>query len=107
MFLNVGGAVLGVAFITLISDSVSLNHGSGAQARLDGYRAGFYYALGLSALATIPSVFGMPSGKGPADAKAKNEEPGPSLSESSHTPPSESIKDRLKEEDVSRVQEAV
>jgi hypothetical protein len=107
MFLNVGGAVLGVAFITLISDSVSLKHGSGDQARLDGYRAGYYYALGLSALATIPSVFGMPSGRLLAAAETKNEGRGPLSSESSHTPPNESIKDELKKGDVSKAREDV
>ncbi|KAI1372046.1 aminotriazole resistance protein [Hypoxylon crocopeplum] len=65
MFLNVGGAVLGVAIITLISDSVTLNNSArgNEQAHLDGFRAGYYFTLGLSVLATIPSVFGMPSGE--------------------------------------------
>ncbi|KAI1111373.1 aminotriazole resistance protein [Nemania sp. NC0429] len=93
MFLNIGGAVLGVAIMTLISDSVALNNQwrGGAQARLDGYRAAYYYSLGLSALATIPSVFGMPSGRHFAKVQAKNEVADQTPSDLSPTPPSESI----------------
>lgn len=96
MFLNIGGAVLGVAIMTLISDSVALNNEwrGGPQARLDGYRAAYYYSIGLSALATIPSVFGMPSGRHFAKVQAKNE--GEDRSDSSPTPPSESIDEEEK-----------
>ncbi|KAJ2987017.1 hypothetical protein NUW58_g4740 [Xylaria curta] len=93
MFLNVGGAVLGVAFITLISDTVSLKNGSLADGRLDGYRAGYYYALGLSALATIPSVFGMPSGRQLASIETKNDGGDVLSSEPSQTPPRDSDND--------------
>lgn len=59
MFLNVGGAVLGVAVLTVISDSVALNHGgkSSPDANLDGYRAGYYGALAMIAIGFILSLF--------------------------------------------------
>lgn len=59
MFLNVGGAVLGVAVLTVISDSVALNHGgkSNPDANLDGYRAGYYGALAMIAIGFILSLF--------------------------------------------------
>ncbi|TGJ79879.1 hypothetical protein E0Z10_g8897 [Xylaria hypoxylon] len=93
MFLNIGGAVLGVAIITLTSNSVALNNGSHnrAAALLDGYRAGYYYALGLSGLATILSVFGMPSKRQLANAETKNEGSDVQSSVLSRTTPSEMV----------------
>ena len=61
MFLNVGGAVLGVAVLTVISDSVASksNHGgkSNQVANLEGYRAGYYGALAMIAIGFILSFF--------------------------------------------------
>lgn len=59
MFLNVGGAVLGVAVLTVISDSVASNHGgkSNPDANLEGYRAGYYGALAMIAIGFLLSVF--------------------------------------------------
>lgn len=59
MFLNVGGAVLGVAVLTVISDSVALNHGgkSNPDANLEGYRAGYYGALAMVAVGFVLSLF--------------------------------------------------
>ena len=59
MFLNVGGAVLGVAVLTVISDSVTLNYGgkSNPVANLEGYRAGYYGALAMIAIGFILSIF--------------------------------------------------
>lgn len=59
MFLNVGGAVLGVAVLTVISDSVASNHGgkSNPQANLEGYRAGYYAAIAMIAIGFILSIF--------------------------------------------------
>ena len=59
MFLNVGGAVLGVAVLTVISDSVTLNYGgkSNPVANLEGYRAGYYGALAMIAIGFVLSVF--------------------------------------------------
>ena len=59
MFLNVGGAVLGVAVLTVISDSVASNHGgrSNPVANLEGYRAGYYGALAMIAIGFVLSVF--------------------------------------------------
>lgn len=59
MFLNVGGAVLGVAVLTVISDSVALNHGgkSNPDANLEGYRAGYYGALAMVAIGFVLSLF--------------------------------------------------
>lgn len=58
MCLNVGGAVLGVAVLTVIDNSVTANNGgqNDAQARLDGYRAGYYGAIFMCGLAIILSV---------------------------------------------------
>lgn len=58
MFLNVGGAVLGVAVLTVISDSVASNNGgrSNLQANLEGYRAGYYAAIAMIAIGLILSV---------------------------------------------------
>lgn len=59
MFLNVGGAVLGVAVLTVISNSVALNHGgkSNPDANLEGYRAGYYGALAMVAIGFVLSLF--------------------------------------------------
>ena len=61
--MNIGGAVLGVAVITVITNSVTSNNGGEelGSARLDGYRAGYYAAIFMSGLAAILSVFGMRS----------------------------------------------
>lgn len=58
MFLNVGGAVLGVALLTLVSDTVAFNKGgeSSSSARLDGYRAGYYTCIGMCALGFVISI---------------------------------------------------
>ncbi|EWY84485.1 hypothetical protein FOYG_11934 [Fusarium oxysporum NRRL 32931] len=68
MFLNVGGAVLGVALLTLVSDTVASNKGgeSSSSARLDGYRAGYYTCIGMSALGFVLSF----PFKGKEDAQA-------------------------------------
>lgn len=70
MCLNVGGAVLGVAVLTVIDNSVTANHGGqgDAQARPDGYRAGYYGALFMCGLATILSVLTIRPNKDAADA---------------------------------------
>lgn len=59
MFLNVGGAVLGVAVLTVISDSVTSNYGGKGNpvANLEGYRAGYYGALAMIAIGFILSIF--------------------------------------------------
>ncbi|OJJ96301.1 hypothetical protein ASPACDRAFT_47071 [Aspergillus aculeatus ATCC 16872] len=59
MFLNVGGAVLGVAVLTVISNSVASNHGGveNPRAALDGYRAGYYGAIAMAALGVVLSFF--------------------------------------------------
>ncbi|KAI0397032.1 aminotriazole resistance protein [Xylariaceae sp. FL0594] len=59
MFLNVGGAVLGVAVLTVINDSVTSNNGGkwNPKATLDGYRAGYYGAIAMAAIGLICSVF--------------------------------------------------
>ncbi|KAF9636612.1 aminotriazole resistance protein [Lasiodiplodia theobromae] len=71
MCLNVGGAVLGVAVLTVIDNSVTANNGGqkDAQARLDGYRAGYYGAIFMCGLAIILSVLAIRPKKG-ADATA-------------------------------------
>lgn len=58
MFLNVGGAVLGVAVLTVISDSVASNHGgkNNPQANLEGYRARYYAATAMIAIGFIISL---------------------------------------------------
>ncbi|KAM4066490.1 major facilitator superfamily protein [Hirsutella rhossiliensis] len=63
MFLNVGGAVLGVAVLTVISDSVTSNRGGKQDpgALLDGYRAGYYGAIAMAALGLVLGVFFKPS----------------------------------------------
>ncbi|RAH48785.1 MFS general substrate transporter [Aspergillus brunneoviolaceus CBS 621.78] len=59
MFLNVGGAVLGVAVLTVISNSVTANHGGeeNPRAALNGYRAGHYAAIAMAALRVVLSLF--------------------------------------------------
>ena len=59
MFLNVGGAVLGVAVLTVISNSVTANHGGeeNPRAALNGYRAGYYAAIAMAALRVVLSLF--------------------------------------------------
>ena len=59
MSLNVGGAVLGVAVLTVIDNSVESMQGGANkfQARLKGYRAAYYGAITLCALAAILSIY--------------------------------------------------
>ncbi|KAM3457386.1 hypothetical protein MY3296_001128 [Beauveria thailandica] len=59
MFLNIGGAVLGVAVLTVISDSVASNHGDKDRpsARLDGYRAGYYGTIAMAVIGLVASFF--------------------------------------------------
>ena len=59
MSLNVGGAVLGVAVLTVIDNSVeSMQGGAGEfRARLKGYRAAYYGAITLCGLAAILSFY--------------------------------------------------
>lgn len=59
MSLQVGGAVLGVAVLTVINNSVvSMNGGqSSANARRKGYDAAYYGAIALSGLAALLSFF--------------------------------------------------
>ncbi|KAI1348882.1 aminotriazole resistance protein [Xylaria sp. FL0043] len=59
MALNVGGAVLGVAVLTVISNSVALQHGGSTlvEARLRGYQAAYYGAVAWAALGTIVSIY--------------------------------------------------
>ncbi|KIL88594.1 hypothetical protein FAVG1_07839 [Fusarium avenaceum] len=70
MFLNVGGAVLGVALLTLVSNTVTSSKGgeSSSSARLDGYRAGYYTCVGMSALG-----FAMSAGFGGKKAEKTEE----------------------------------
>lgn len=72
MCLNVGGAVLGVAVLTVIDNSVTANNGgqNDAQARLDGYRAGYYGAIFMCGLAIILSVLAIRPKEEAADATA-------------------------------------
>ncbi len=59
MFLNIGGAVLGVAVLTVISDSVTSNQGGkgSESARLDGYRAGYYGTIAMAVIGFVASFF--------------------------------------------------
>ncbi|KAK7421372.1 hypothetical protein QQX98_002266 [Neonectria punicea] len=96
MFLNVGGAVLGVAVLTVISDSVTSNKGGkqDPDALLEGYRAGYYGAIAMSAMGLILAIFFPPkkavdSGKpeeerevSPADSVKPDEERETSLADS-------------------------
>lgn len=77
MCLNIGGAVIGVALTTLIVDAVASKstNETKSQARLDGFRAGYYFALALSLTAVAPSLCGMLDG---FDAAIKDKEEGQS-----------------------------
>ncbi|PMB69713.1 hypothetical protein BM221_004360 [Beauveria bassiana] len=59
MFLNIGGAVLGVAVLTVISDSVTSNQRDKDRpsARLDGYRAGYYGTIAMAVIGLVASFF--------------------------------------------------
>ncbi|KAI0419622.1 aminotriazole resistance protein [Xylaria grammica] len=59
MALNVGGAVLGVAVLTVISNSVADQHGGTlvVEARLRGYQAAYYGAVAWAALGTLVSIY--------------------------------------------------
>ena len=52
MFINVGGAVLGLAVLTVIRDSVTANHGGEGKpsALLAGFRAGYYGSMAMCVL---------------------------------------------------------
>ncbi|KJZ80420.1 hypothetical protein HIM_00270 [Hirsutella minnesotensis 3608] len=87
MFLNVGGAVLGVAVLTVISDSVTSNNGGkqDSKALLEGYRAGYYGAIAMAAIGFVLAVF-FKSKK--SDGKASKEgdrAPSPARSEEANT----------------------
>lgn len=77
MFLNVGGAVLGVAVLTVISDSVAWKNGgkSNPQANLEGYRAGYYAAIAMIAIGFILSIF-FAHNKGQQGEQQEGEEKG-------------------------------
>lgn len=74
MFLNVGGAVLGVAVLTVISDSVTSNKGGklNPKALLEGYRAGYYAAIAMAVIGLVISVFFTP---GNTQSESKESEP--------------------------------
>lgn len=59
MSLQVGGAVLGVAMLTVIDNSVESMQGgqSSARARRKGYQAAYYGAIALAGLATLLAFF--------------------------------------------------
>lgn len=59
MSLNVGGAVFGVAVLTVIANSVTNENGGQdlLQARLRGYQASYYGAIAWAMLATIISSY--------------------------------------------------
>ena len=59
MSLQVGGAVLGVAVLTVIDNSVESMKGgpSSASARLKGYQAAYYGAMAFSGLGALLSLF--------------------------------------------------
>lgn len=59
MFLNVGGAVLGVAILTAISNSVTSAKGGkeNPEASLDGYRAGYYGSIAMAGLGALCALF--------------------------------------------------
>lgn len=74
MFLNVGGAVLGVAVLTVISDSVTSNKGGkqDPDALLEGYRAGYYGAIAMAGIGLVLSIFFAPK-KGTEEAQPKDD----------------------------------
>lgn len=91
MFLNVGGAVLGVAVLTVISDSVG-NNGNNA---LEGYRAGYYAAIAMAAIGLVISLFFAPSKREmEATVKAEAESQDVTPSESPHNNPVEPSKEK-------------
>ncbi|PSR81371.1 aminotriazole resistance protein [Coniella lustricola] len=59
MSLNIGGAVLGMAILTVVANSVTNSHGgqSFIGARLRGYQASYYGAIAWSVLATLISAY--------------------------------------------------
>ncbi|KAH9868109.1 hypothetical protein J1614_007181 [Plenodomus biglobosus] len=59
MSLNVGGAVFGMAVLTVIANSVTDNNGGQGlyQARLRGYQAAYYGAIAWAVLATLISSY--------------------------------------------------
>lgn len=59
MFINVGGAVLGLAVLTVIRDSVTANHGGEGKpsALLAGFRAGYYGSMAMCVLGFALSVW--------------------------------------------------
>lgn len=61
MFLNVGGALLGVALPTVIKNSVVSVHGGDQQvsARFIGYKSAYYSAVALCGIAMLLSLFGV------------------------------------------------
>ncbi|KAI2626411.1 aminotriazole resistance protein [Xylaria nigripes] len=83
MFLNVGGAVLGVAVLTVITNSVTSNNGGkeSPHAILDGYRAGYYGAIAMAVIGLVCSIFFAQAGKD--DEPAQTEQPGESSEGSS------------------------
>ncbi len=91
MFLNIGGAVLGVAVLTVISDSVTSSQGgkSSQSARLDGYRAGYYGTIAMAVLGFIASFFfyDEPVSDGEKEAHVVQESAEPSLKASSEVTP--------------------
>jgi len=59
MSLNVGGAVFGMAVLTVIANSVTNRNGGQdlLQARLHGYQAAYYGAIAWAVLATMISSY--------------------------------------------------
>jgi hypothetical protein len=59
MSLNVGGAVLGFAVLTVIANSVANNNGGQnlLHARMRGYKAAYYGAIAWAVLATLISSY--------------------------------------------------
>ncbi|KID84427.1 Major facilitator superfamily domain, general substrate transporter [Metarhizium guizhouense ARSEF 977] len=58
MFLNVGGAVVGVALLTVISNTVTSNEGGKTHpgALLAGYRAGYYASIAMTGIGVFASL---------------------------------------------------
>ncbi|KFG77667.1 putative aminotriazole resistance protein [Metarhizium anisopliae] len=58
MFLNVGGAVVGVALLTVISNTVTSNEGGKTHpgALLAGYRAGYYTSIAMTGIGVFASL---------------------------------------------------
>lgn len=74
MFLNVGGAVLGIAILTAINDSVASEKGGkqDPNAALAGQRAGYYGAIAMCAIGFIVSIFFAHSKKDEASEELKS-----------------------------------